>query len=256
MTQIDPKALQGRTPPGAVPERSKEPSSPVQANEGAALYAAEPVVAPAEKKKAAARAGSGSPMNRIPNVRQDEGTSHGATDDAVVGRQDFDMPHAVAADTPDADALKAAPARERKPSSIVNPKQLQMARGAQRGDGRANRDDVEDDRCGDIHGAVVIDAKKEADTITPGWSEDTQEPVEERTTIPGINDRAHHLAMVAHAGTPLLRPPKLTTRKTVNALKPKSRAECERRCGSRGICDASNELGCGGIYCGRAFDKL
>ncbi|WP_211923327.1 hypothetical protein, partial [Duganella radicis] len=58
-------------------------------------------------------------------------------------------------------------------------------------------------------------------------------------------------AVVADPGPPPLRPPKLARPGLLPALRPKSRADCERRCGSDGFCDPSDPLGCGGVHCGR-----
>jgi hypothetical protein len=62
-------------------------------------------------------------------------------------------------------------------------------------------------------------------------------------------DRVHYLAMAAMAGALLLRPPAPSAAGTLPALKPQSRAECQRRCGTDGFCDPSDPLGCGGEYC-------
>jgi hypothetical protein len=62
-------------------------------------------------------------------------------------------------------------------------------------------------------------------------------------------DRVHYLAMAAMAGTLLLRPPAPGAAAILPAIKPQSRAECQRRCGTDGFCDPSDPLGCGGEYC-------
>jgi hypothetical protein len=74
--------------------------------------------------------------------------------------------------------------------------------------------------------------------------------------LPGIGDRVPYLAMVAGATTPLLRLPEMAKKSQVKAPKPKSRAQCQRRCGRNGFCDPSSELGCGGVYCGRKQDDV
>lgn len=69
-------------------------------------------------------------------------------------------------------------------------------------------------------------------------------------------DRLHRLGVVADIYIMPLRPPKMTRPGSLPALRPKSRADCERRCGSDGFCDPSNLLGCGGVHCGRQGDML
>lgn len=67
-------------------------------------------------------------------------------------------------------------------------------------------------------------------------------------------DRLHRVAVVADVFILPLRPPKLERQSKLPALRPKSKADCERRCGSDGFCDPSDPLGCGGMYCGRQRD--
>lgn len=69
-------------------------------------------------------------------------------------------------------------------------------------------------------------------------------------------DRLYRVAVVAHTFVQELRPPKMDQPGTLPALRPKSKAECERRCGSDGFCDPSDLLGCGGLHCGRQRDML
>jgi hypothetical protein len=69
-------------------------------------------------------------------------------------------------------------------------------------------------------------------------------------------DRLHRVAVVANTFTEPLRPPKMARPSTLAALRPKSKAECERRCGSDGFCDPSDLLGCGGVHCGQPRDIL
>lgn len=69
-------------------------------------------------------------------------------------------------------------------------------------------------------------------------------------------DRLHRLAVVAHTFIQQLRLPKMNRSSALPALRPKSRAECERRCGSDGFCDPSAPLGCGGLHCGHQRDML
>ena len=64
-------------------------------------------------------------------------------------------------------------------------------------------------------------------------------------------DKLHRVAVVADIYLLPLHPPRLGRAGTVPALRPKSRAECERRCGSEGFCDPSDPIGCGGVHCGR-----
>jgi hypothetical protein len=74
--------------------------------------------------------------------------------------------------------------------------------------------------------------------------------------LPESGDRLHRIAVVAHTVTHELRPPKMDRPSSLPALRPKSKAECERRCGSDGFCDPSNLLGCGGLHCGQQRDLL
>lgn len=67
--------------------------------------------------------------------------------------------------------------------------------------------------------------------------------------IIGSGDRAHHLALVAGTGVPVLRPPRGATAERLQALRPASRQACERRCGKAGQCDPASPFGCGGEYC-------
>lgn len=69
-------------------------------------------------------------------------------------------------------------------------------------------------------------------------------------------DRLHRVAVVADTFIEPLRPPKMDRPGSLPALRPKSKAECERRCGSDGFCDPSAPLGCGGVHCGRQHDIL
>jgi hypothetical protein len=134
--------------------------------------------------------------------------------------------------------------------------------------GKVGRDRV------DLHEAVAFDAKskgKEPVTEKPrrhrpqrpqqegkiGLLPDAEEKrPSEKALIPGVDDRVPYMAMAPGASMPLLRSPKLTKASTVKKLKPKSRAECHRRCGSNGFCDPSSALGCGGVYCGRKNDGV
>lgn len=69
-------------------------------------------------------------------------------------------------------------------------------------------------------------------------------------------ERLHRVAVVAPAFIEPLRPPRMARPGSLPPLRPKSKAECERRCGSDGFCDPSDLLGCGGVHCGRQFDML
>ncbi|RJF96898.1 hypothetical protein D3870_21220 [Noviherbaspirillum cavernae] len=66
---------------------------------------------------------------------------------------------------------------------------------------------------------------------------------------PVQESRVEYLAMVAAPGSTTLAPPQLGKTTGLRALRPKSRVECERRCGSDGFCDPSDAHGCGGEYC-------
>lgn len=83
--------------------------------------------------------------------------------------------------------------------------------------------------------------------------------------IIGRDDRAHHLALNPVFSSPHLPParigqtsalPSVAKTSRVANDKPRSRFECEGRCGANGFCDPYNERGCGGIYCGRRREKL
>jgi hypothetical protein len=67
-------------------------------------------------------------------------------------------------------------------------------------------------------------------------------------------DRLNRVAVVAHTVNQESQTPKQGRLSTLVALKPKSKAECERRCGSDGFCDPSSVFGCGGVHCGRRHD--
>ncbi|MFC7518725.1 hypothetical protein ACFQUU_27310 [Herbaspirillum sp. GCM10030257] len=68
-------------------------------------------------------------------------------------------------------------------------------------------------------------------------------------TLPAAESRVEYLAMVAVPGGTTLASPQLGKTTGLRALRPKSRVECERRCGSDGFCDPSDERGCGGEFC-------
>ncbi|MFJ3044655.1 hypothetical protein ACIPEN_02385 [Herbaspirillum chlorophenolicum] len=76
------------------------------------------------------------------------------------------------------------------------------------------------------------------------------EPASQRHTIIGSGDRAHHLAMAPGTPAPQPRQPSARRDALIMPPKPKSRAECQRRCGKNGFCDPSSDLGCGGEHCG------
>jgi hypothetical protein len=155
--------------------------------------------------------------------------------------------------------------QQRKNAPDVTPR---TASTADQNPGKVGSDHI------DLHQAVAFAAKskgKEPVTAKPhrrrpqppqqqgeiGLLPDTEEkPPLERPGIAGVDDRVPHMAMVAGAATPLLRPPKLTTSSAVQKLRPKSRAECQRRCGCNGFCNPSSPLGCGGVYCGRKNDGV
>lgn len=73
---------------------------------------------------------------------------------------------------------------------------------------------------------------------------------------PESGDRLHRIAVVADTYIQPLRPPRMNRPGSLPPLRPKSKAECERRCGSDGFCDPSNLLGCGGMHCGKQRDLL
>lgn len=72
----------------------------------------------------------------------------------------------------------------------------------------------------------------------------------------GAGGQVRPLPMVATTVAPALRPPMMKKSGALPPSRPKSRAECERRCGSDGFCDPSSLLGCGGEHCGSRGDRL
>lgn len=69
-------------------------------------------------------------------------------------------------------------------------------------------------------------------------------------------DRLHRVAVVAHLWLQELRAPRMKSGSSISAARPKSRAECQRRCGHDGFCDPSDPHGCGGVHCGHKGDML
>ncbi|SFL97773.1 hypothetical protein [Rugamonas rubra] len=70
----------------------------------------------------------------------------------------------------------------------------------------------------------------------------------------GLDDRAAHLALAGTPGRPQLRAPAPGPRQAGSRARPRSRGECEQRCGGVGRCDASLADSCGGALCGRDED--
>lgn len=102
-----------------------------------------------------------------------------------------------------------------------------------------------------------------ADGIGASSKEKTDLPLGSR--IIGRDDRAHHLALASATVNARLDPPHIdkssmqpsisrTTR--LARAKPRSRSDCQARCGVNGYCDPSDERGCGGIYCGRFRENV
>ncbi|HVK95917.1 MAG TPA: hypothetical protein VM571_14460 [Noviherbaspirillum sp.] len=83
-----------------------------------------------------------------------------------------------------------------------------------------------------------------------------KEAPDDNDLIMEAGDRLHRVAVVAQTFIQELRSPQMKKTTTLPKLKPKSRAECERRCGTDGFCDPSNILGCGGTHCGASHDML
>jgi len=79
---------------------------------------------------------------------------------------------------------------------------------------------------------------------------------EEMVVLPESGDRLHRIAVVAHLLLQELRAPKLKKSGALPPLRAKTRAECERRCGTDGFCDPSSPRGCGGLHCGHLHDML
>lgn len=74
--------------------------------------------------------------------------------------------------------------------------------------------------------------------------------------VGGGEDRMHHLAMVAGSPVP---PPRMAVPgrpRTPAPVRPASRIDCMRRCGSDGFCDPSSASGCGGEYCLAGRDQV
>lgn len=102
-----------------------------------------------------------------------------------------------------------------------------------------------------------------ADGIGASFKEKTDLPLGSR--IIGRDDRAHHLALASATASTHLDPPHTeksgmqpsisrTTR--LARAKPRSRWDCQARCGVNGYCDPSDERGCGGVYCGRFRENV
>jgi hypothetical protein len=91
--------------------------------------------------------------------------------------------------------------------------------------------------------------QEQDDIAGSAWPE--QELQSGSPAIPGVDDRVPWMALTVGAAMPTLRAPQPAAQKAIGPLKPKSRAECQRRCGFDGFCDPSSEVGCGGIHCGR-----
>ncbi|MET3133324.1 hypothetical protein AAKU55_003614 [Oxalobacteraceae bacterium GrIS 1.11] len=70
------------------------------------------------------------------------------------------------------------------------------------------------------------------------------------------DDRVLYLAMVAAPAMATLRQPLAGKFPALPAIKPRTKAECTRRCGTDGFCDPSSPLGCGGEYCQAMPDRL
>lgn len=106
----------------------------------------------------------------------------------------------------------------------------------------------------DGHAAPVRSRKRlrgeSAGAATPQWDESDLEMPRE------IGDRLHRVAVVAHLFLQDLRQPKMKKTGLLPPVKPKSKADCQRRCGSDGFCDPTDPLGCGGVYCGKSGDML
>lgn len=225
---------------------------------GGALQSAETVVAPAGRKKAASRPDSG--------VVAPETSGKPVTplvEDAGIGQAK--AAHAgplEAAFEPDAQEQQDARATE-----IIKRRRTMPGRyGAIAAPPNPEQPGADSEPPAGLRGAVAFDARAADDRIAMDAASGAEREIvglpDRGTTaatsavIPGIGDRMHHLAMVAAPGTPSLRPLALARKGGLAKLRPKSRTECEQRCGCDGFCDPSDALGCGGIFCGRRHDGV
>lgn len=281
-TAIPPQATV-RSTPGAC---SSKPSAN-RANGGATLESAEPVVATPGRKKPAGRIETGALPTESPGVVPEKSGLPVAVDGSVIGRLNADNTGATGAIAADADTRSAVSKQAGAHSGSGNSDAAHTGERAPRTKGapdfinprppglRAGPDKAEPEASTDMHGAVAFDAKGKGKEVTPEKAtmqrdrrrtdpdaeigrlpQAGEEVPPERSPTAGIGDRVPYLAMVAGAATPTLRPPKMARTSSVKPLRPKSRADCQRRCGSDGFCDPSSELGCGGVHCGRKYDGV
>ncbi|RZI42212.1 hypothetical protein EGT07_13390 [Herbaspirillum sp. HC18] len=216
------------------------------------LHAAQTVVAAVGRKKA-----SRAESDRVPGAPASQERASELGDSAFIGH-----PASANAIVPDivADGAGAAAARApAQPRATDAPSRKQKhvpgAIGAGKSSGISGAAAFLVDEAS--HRAAPASGRKgPGNDGIGGLSTENKTPHRIDAGIPGIDDRAAHLAMAVVPGRPALRRPRLPAKNSLPALRPSSRAECERRCGSDGFCDPSSELGCGGIHCGRKQDKV
>jgi hypothetical protein len=75
-------------------------------------------------------------------------------------------------------------------------------------------------------------------------------------TIAGSSDRAHQHALKLGRATPPLRQAVPGRTPALPPLRPSSRADCQRRCGTAGFCDPASAFGCGGEFCANRYEPL
>jgi hypothetical protein len=284
-----PTPMATRSAPGA-------PSGKPSQQPTAALQSAETVVVQAARKKAVPPVVRDDVPEEIPAaVSVGLPLSDGAAD-SLIGRSNPNTAHATdtnisMAGCPEALSARAAspPASDGARGVCPTPGSQRPAPGAAPNDPvssalRVGPDNSRQETPADMHHAVAFEHQGRNHEGSPdksrrhrrrlnqgseiGGASVAPEEVDEvealdalearavEQPLPGIGDRVPYLAMVAGATTPLLRLPEMAKKSQVKAPKPKSRAQCQRRCGRNGFCDPSSELGCGGVYCGRKQDDV
>jgi hypothetical protein len=244
-------------------------ATPGRAQAGAAggLFAADTVVVAATRKKARAEAARhATDLERILSGKDVDETSIGnAGSETAATSEVVPRSPAPAAEPPVASAARepeispADVAGQRRRNTLVRPR----------------HDKAEREEPSNLKGAVAFEIgdktrhpsharrgasdgdRKDAPDSEIGHSTAAGNAVPVHVVIIGVDDRGTEAGMVAASGTsPPLRPPAMQRGSGTPALRPKSRADCERRCGPDGFCDPSSELGCGGIFCGRKHDGV
>jgi len=104
--------------------------------------------------------------------------------------------------------------------------------------------------------AAVPGAGHERDgALALGWLLNSGEDMVDNC-IAGSGDRAHpHALKLGRPASPLRQTPPGRA-PALPALRPSSRADCQRRCGTAGFCDPASEFGCGGEFCASRYEAL